>query len=237
VSTFFLATFLIGFGLTLVSFLLGAIDASGIGHGGHMGGHVGDLSGGHAGDLSGGHAGHVDVGHGHAHAGDASHANATSVSPVNFQTLVAFMMGFGGFGYLAAGRSPILGLLIAIPVGVAGGLATAWIIYKWLRFLVRHERPLPPTSYVGTVGKLTVGIREGGTGEVVYTKNDTRAVDSARGVDGKVIAKGETVVIMRYERGVAYVQRLSEVIGQRPSDVPDDELAENRPRHKDQEKA
>jgi hypothetical protein len=190
VTTVFLYTFFVGFGLTLVSAVLGAVDASGIGHG-------------HAGDLSGGHA---DAG---------AHGHASAVSPVNFQTLMAFLMGFGGVGYLAAEAGWAF-WLAAVPAGVAGGVTIAWLIYRFMRFLVKGERPLPPTSYVGVIGKLTVGIREGGTGELVYSQNGVRMVTAARSSDGAPIARGEQVVVLRYAKGVAYVEPWRELLKRDP---------------------
>lgn len=197
-STVFLITFFVGFGLTLVSLVLGAIDASGIGHGA---GHASDL--GHGG-LQAGDAG--------AHGGDLGHGHGgiATVSPVNFQTLVAFLMGFGGIGYVV-NRIGVAGLLLAIPAAIAGGAVTGWLILKWLRFLVRGERPMPPSNYLGVVGRLTVGIREGGTGELVYTLHGTRMVTAARSADGKPLAKGQQVMVMRYEKGIAYVEPWTEL--------------------------
>jgi hypothetical protein len=200
-STVFLITFFVGFGLTLVSFVLGALDASGVGHVGDGGAH-----GGH-GDFGHGDVGHGDLSQGvHGHGpGDSGSAHVASVSPVNFQTLVAFLMGFGGIGYLMT-RTPHFGLLLAIPAAGAGGLVTGWLIYKWLNFLVRSERPMPPSNYLGVVGKLTVGIREGGTGELVYTLHGSRMVTAARSANGTPVARGEQVIVLRYEKGVAYVE-------------------------------
>lgn len=205
-TTFFLITFWVGFGLTLVSAVLGAVDLSG---GGDVGGDIGgadlsgDLSGAHvSGDMSGAHGGHGgDLAHGHGH----GHGHISTVSPINFQTLVAFCMGFGGVGYIAS-RGGLVFWLAAIPLGVAGGLTTGWVIFRFMRFLVKGETPLPPTSYVGLVGKLTVGIREGGTGEMVYTQHGSRMVSAARSVAGTAIARGEQVLVLRYEKGVAYVE-------------------------------
>ncbi len=190
-TTVFLYTFFVGFGLTVISAFLGAVDA-GLDHG-HAG-HVGGMDHGHGG---------ADHGHGHGH-GDVS-----TVSPINFQTIVAFLMGFGGVGYVGL-RLGLPGYLAAIPLACAGGLGTGWLIYKWLWFLVRGERPMGRAERVGAVGRLTVPIRAGGTGEIVYTLNGSRMVCGARSVDGMAIPKGIDVVIMRYEKGIAYVQPLRE---------------------------
>jgi len=205
-STVFLITFFVGFGLTVISVVLGAIDLSGLGHGA---GHVGDLS---HGGIDAGHGG--DLGHGHGAHGDAG-GHAASISPVNFQTLVAFLMGFGGVGYLVS-RYPVTGLLLAIPAAIGGGLCTGWLVLKWLKFLVRNERPMPPSNYLGVVGKLTVGIRDGGTGELVYSLHGTRMVTAARSNDGRPIAKGQQAVILRYEKGMAYVEPWSDLMADHP---------------------
>lgn len=208
-STVFLYMFLVGLGLTLVSALLGVLDASGLGHFGHGdtgAGHVGhDFGHGHGGDLSA----HGDAG---AHGDTGAHGHAATVSPINFQTLVSFLMGFGGVGYIAT-RGGWGALLLVLLAATAGGLATGWIVLKFMRFLVRNERPMPPTSYVGITGKLTLAIRENGTGEVVYEHVGTRQVLAARSADGRPIAKGEQVVVLRYEKGIAYVEPWQDLMG------------------------
>jgi hypothetical protein len=218
-TTLFLYMFFVGFGLTLVSALLGMLDLSGLGHVGHGG----DLSGTHVGDLGhGGHAGHIGHGAHAGHAGDLSHggdvteghgAHAATVSPINFQTLVAFVTGFGGFGYLASHYGSWV-LALVLLLAAAGGLAMAWVIFRWMKFIVSGERPLPPTSYIGVVGTLTLGIREGGTGELVYTQSGTRTVVAARSLTGRPIPKGDQVVVLRYENGFAYVQPWQEFMDQ-----------------------
>lgn len=186
-ATLFLYTFFVGFGLTMISAILGAVDA-GMHHGGGADG--GGLDGS---SLDGGHGVHGHGGH------------VTAVSPVNFQTLVAFLMGFGGVGYLTLRWGPA-GYLVAIPLGVAGGLGTGTLIYRFLRFLTRGERPMGPSNYEGLIGHLTVGIREGGTGEMVYSLHGTRMVTAARSHDGGAIPRGSQVLVLRYEKGIAFVQ-------------------------------
>jgi len=67
---------------------------------------------------------------------------------------------------------------------------------------------------VGVLGKLSVRIREGGTGEMIYSQAGTRRVCAARSEDGSAILKGTEVVVTRYERGVAYVRCWSELSGE-----------------------
>ena len=61
---------------------------------------------------------------------------------------------------------------------------------------------------------LSVSIREGGTGEIVYSQVGTRRVCGARSEDGSAIAKGTEVVVTRYEKGIAYVRLWSEMSGE-----------------------
>ena len=59
---------------------------------------------------------------------------------------------------------------------------------------------------VGVLGKLSIPIRAGGTGELVYSQEGTRRVAGARSEDGAAIPKGVEVVVTRYEKGIAYVR-------------------------------
>jgi membrane protein implicated in regulation of membrane protease activity len=202
VPTLFLYSFFVGFSLTLISALLGFMHM-----GGDMHGHA-ELGHGHV-ELGHGHGGvgHADTpgAHGQGHGSHADAGKGGGVSPLNFQTLMAFLMGFGGVGYLVTLLGPP-GLLLVLPLAAGAGLGSAWLIFKWLSFLVRGESPLGPTSYEGLVGRLTASIREGGTGEIVYTHHGTRTALTARSESGAAIPRGEEVVVLRYAKGIAYVE-------------------------------
>jgi hypothetical protein len=60
---------------------------------------------------------------------------------------------------------------------------------------------------------VTVGIREGGTGEIVYSQAGTRRSAGARSEEGAAIARGSEVVVTKYERGIAYVRPWEELAG------------------------
>jgi hypothetical protein len=80
-----------------------------------------------------------------------------------------------------------------------------WFLAK---VLMGREAPLDPADYdmVGVLGKLSISIRTGGTGEIVYSQGGTRRVSGARSEDGAAIAKGIEVMVTRYEKGIAYVR-------------------------------
>ena len=75
---------------------------------------------------------------------------------------------------------------------------------------------LDPADFemVGVLGKLSVPIRDGGTGELIYSQMGTRRVCGARSDDGAVLTKGAEVVVTRYEKGIAYVHPWSELSGE-----------------------
>jgi len=148
-----------------------------------------------------GHHGHFHVGHGHAAAAD--------VSPINFSTITAFLAWFGGVGYLLTKFSGIW-LWLAFLIAVAGGVAGASLVFLFLvKVLLVHDKPLDAADYdmIGVLGSLTSAIREGGTGEMSFSQAGIRRSAAARSEDGAPIPKGTDVVVTRYDKGVAYVQR------------------------------
>jgi hypothetical protein len=137
------------------------------------------------------------------------------MSPLNPPTIAAFLAWFGGAGYLLTRFSAMwvgAGLLLSVVSGLVGG----GIIFLFVsRYLISDEECLDPADFemVGVLGKLSVPIREGGTGELIYSQMGTRRVCGARSEDGSVIGKGIEVVVTRYEKGIAYVRLWSEMSG------------------------
>jgi hypothetical protein len=84
------------------------------------------------------------------------------------------------------------------------------------RVLISENENMDPADYemVGVLGRVCSPIREGGTGEIVYTQMGTRRVCGARSDDSTAIAKGTEVVVTRYEKGIAYVRLWSEMSGE-----------------------
>ena len=83
------------------------------------------------------------------------------------------------------------------------------------KVLMSDEENMDPADYemVGVLGKISSSIREGGTGEIVYSQMGTRRVCGARSEDNGAIAKGTEVVVTRYEKGIAYVRLWSDMSG------------------------
>jgi membrane protein implicated in regulation of membrane protease activity len=161
----------------------------------------------------GGHGPGAVHGHGpggHAH---ASHGAKATVSPFNFGTAAAFLAWFGGAGYLATNYYrtwfvPALG--IAVVSGLAGASIVFWFLAK---VLMGREEQLDPANYemVGVLGTLSDPIRQGGTGEILFSQEGSRRAAAARSEDGKPIPRGVEVVVTRFENGISYVRRWDEL--------------------------
>jgi hypothetical protein len=217
-ADFYLICFAVGFCLSFISFVFGGSRVGWL-HLRHFHGHVGGAHLSSAG-LPGAHApvtgGHTPVATG-AHAGSANtHTQQGGVSPFNFVTVTAFLAWFGGTGYLLTRYSGLwvgFGLLASITSGLVGG----GIVFVFLsRVLISDDENMDPADYemVGVLGRVSSSIREGGTGEIIYTQMGTRRVCGARSDDGSAVAKGTEVVVTRYEKGIAYVRLWSEMSGE-----------------------
>ncbi|PYQ41209.1 MAG: hypothetical protein DMG99_11845, partial [Acidobacteria bacterium] len=208
---FYLICFAVGFCFSFFSFVF-------------AGSHFGKL---HLPHLHG-HA-HLPAAHGPApvpggdsgsavgNAGDAAHTHhGATVSPFNPPSLAAFLAWFGGAGYLLT-RFSALWVGTALSLSVLAGLVGGAIIFFFLtKVLISDQEYLDPADFemVGVLGKLSVPIREGGTGELIYSQMGTRRVCGARSDNGGAITKGTEVVVTRYDKGIAYVRLWSEMSGE-----------------------
>jgi membrane protein implicated in regulation of membrane protease activity len=203
-SDFYLTCFAVGFLLSAVSFIAGGLRWHlHLPHVPHGGGHVG--------------TGHAPVPHTGAGNGPAAHVGQHApVSPFNFITLTAFLAWFGGTGYLITRFSSMwfaLGLLIAMAAGLFG----AAIVFLFLsRVLISREENMDSADYemVGVLGRVSMPVRENGTGEIIYSQAGTRRTCGARSENGSAIEKGAEVMVARYEKGIAYVKRWEEISGE-----------------------
>jgi len=160
----------------------------------------------------------------HGHAG----GHGASVSPWNFATLMAFLAWFGGMGFLLTGRGH-LGQLLVLAFALVSGVAGAAIVFGLLtKVLARHERFLDAADFemTGVLGRVTVALRPGGTGEIVYSQAGTRRSAGARSESGAAIPRNCEVVVTRYEKGIAFVRPWEEMAGT-PAEEPKDVSPEN----------
>jgi len=203
-ADFYLTCFVVGFLLSAISFLGGGMRWHlHLPHLPHGGGHLG--------------GGHAPVAHGGAGKGATAHSGPEAqTSPFNFITLTAFLAWFGGTGFLITRFSSVwfaLGLLISLAAGLFG----AAIVFLFLtRVLISREENMDAADYemVGVLGRISMPVRENGTGEIIYSQAGTRRTCGARSENGSALEKGAEIMVARYERGIAYVKRWEEVSGE-----------------------
>ena len=177
-SDFYLICFLVGFSLSALALVAGSV---------HL------------------HLPHLHFHHG-IHLPHGPHA--AELPWFNFGTMSAFLAWFGGTGYLLEHYYGVW-FVAALGFATLSGLAAASVVFWFLaKVLMAREAALNPADYemVGVLGRVTSSIRAGGTGEIVYSQEGTRRVAGARSEQGIAIPKGAEVLVMRYEKGIAYVQ-------------------------------
>ncbi len=190
-AIFYLACFLVGVTLSVLSFLGGSWHLPHV----HM--HL----------PHGGHVAHV----GGAHAGSQS----SGMSFFNFATITAFLAWFGGTGYLLTRYSTWVVTLVLL-VSIVLGLIGASVVFLFIaKVLMKHSRELDPADYdrVGALARVISTIREGGTGEITFPLGGTRQVCGARSENGEAMPRETEVIVTRYERGIAYVRKYDELAG------------------------
>ena len=204
-ANFYLICFTVGFTLSLLSFLAGALNLHlpGLGHH-HIHIHLPHFD--HAGHL---HLPHMHLDGGGAHAAGGAQVESGGISPFNFSSLMAFLAWFGGAGYLLTTVWHVWALMalgLAMMSGVTGGMIVFLFVAKVLMHgdYTLHESDYDP---IGLLANVTSGIRAGGTGEIVYSVEGTRQVCGARSEDGTAIEKGTEVVITACANGIASVRR------------------------------
>jgi membrane protein implicated in regulation of membrane protease activity len=216
-SLVFLGCFLFAGLFLVVTTLLGVDHGHAIGIHGHVG-HV--HLGGH-----GGHTAHVSghaSGHASGHVGGPTDTSS-SAGPVplnsllnvladglNLFSLLALLFFFGLLGYLLHNFTNLgvtFSTLVALALGLSAALLTGALMSRL--FLLAESNYLSSDSsrLEGRLGQVSVNIRAGGLGEVIFTNvSGARTSVGARGQDGVAIPAGTEIVIIGYENGIASVQ-------------------------------
>jgi hypothetical protein len=183
-ADFYLICFLVGFSLSALALLAGSV--------------------------------HLHLPHLHLHHGvHLPGGRVTDLSWFNFGTIAAFLAWFGGTGYLLE-RYYHVWVVLALGLAALSGMGAASVVFWFLaRVLLAREAALDPADYdmIGVLGRLSIPIRVGGTGEMIYSQQGTRRVTGARSDAGDPIARGAEVVVTRYEKGIAYVRPWEELAG------------------------
>ena len=129
------------------------------------------------------------------------------VSPWNLTALTAFVAWFGGAGYLAL-TAWQLGVWPSLLLALLGGLVGwAAVIWFYRRVLGRGAGRMDPADYQleGVVARVSGAMSGDRVGEIRFKQSGALRSAGARSLDGAALAAGTEVVIVRYERGIAYV--------------------------------
>lgn len=180
-SDFYLFCFIVGFALSVLSFFAGVVHI-------HLPFKI-----------------HLPFDLGHHGGGLQAGAD---ISWFNTSTAMAFLAWFGGTGYLLT-RHAHLVALASLAISTVAGLIAGGIVFKFMVKLMHSDAPLKNEDYriEGSLGSISMPIRENGTGEIIFSLGGVRRCAGARCDDGKPLEKGAEVVIERYEKGIAYVKR------------------------------
>lgn len=195
-AIFYLVCFLIGVTLSVLSFVGGSLHLP------HVHVHVP-----HA------HVPHVGTAHAGVGQAAAGHGESADMPFFNFATITAFLAWFGGSGYLLTRYSALTVTVVMFIAVVVGLVGAAFIFLFVVKFLLKHDRELDPADFdrVGVLGRVISSIREGGTGEIIFSQAGTRHTCGARSENGQALSKDTEIVVTRYEHGIAYVRRFDEL--------------------------
>jgi membrane protein implicated in regulation of membrane protease activity len=219
-SLVFLGCFLFAGLFLVVTTLLGVDHGHGISFHGHIG-HV--HLGGH-----GGHAAHMAHANGHAsghaggHAGSPMDASSSAgptplnsllnvlADGLNLFSLLALLFFFGLLGYLLHNFTNFgvtFSMLVALAIGFGAALLTGALMSRLFLLAESNYLSRDSSRLEGRLGQVSVNIRAGGLGEVIFTNvSGARTSVGARGQDGVAIPAGTEIVIIGYENGIASVQ-------------------------------
>ncbi|MDQ7096994.1 hypothetical protein REC12_25700 [Desulfosporosinus sp. PR] len=185
----------VGFIFSVVSLVFG-------GHGGHMY-HVDHA---HLGHSSMGHTAHAAI-DSTDNSGIANDSTPLYTVPIlNIQAIFAFLLGFGSGGLV--GFQVFKMALLTLPLALVGGIVFWWLVRGVITLMLRNQTAyldIKDTDAVGVTGLVTTRISADSMGEVLYPLQGTDRIIRAKALDGGQINKGVSVVIVKVERGVAYV--------------------------------
>src|SRR5437870_4367641 len=213
-SLFFLACFLFG-----LLFLLGTALLGNLAHG-HVGvhsvsHHIGVHVTGHAPATHSGGPHAVSHGtqvatHGPAqttgHTGSTQGNASTLLSYLNPTSVVLFLLGFGFFGYVFHNTAHLILPLTLVFAGVSGIIIAGLMLIMLARVFGDSEGATVQdvSDRTGLLGKVSITIQEGSLGEILYiSPGGMRKSIPARSVDGQRLERGQEVVVVNYQNGVA----------------------------------
>jgi len=122
-----------------------------------------------------------------------------TVSPLSPITIATFVTVFGGVGVITTQLFDV-SAGVSLVISVVSGLASGGLMYLFYsQFLIRSQgsSELRHGELIGIEAEVTIPIGESATGQVTYLTKSGRMSSMARSVDGKPIARGQSVEIVR----------------------------------------
>ena len=149
--------------------------------------------------VMGGHDVHPHAETAHAEGGLGTH-DMPGFSALSPTTVATFVTAFGGFGMILS-KVPVLSSpWLSAPLAAVGGLGVAAVVLAIFRKVFNATQ----SSSEGRVGALVghmatteTPIAAGGVGEISYVQAGSRYTAPARSDDGREIAAGKSVRIVR----------------------------------------
>lgn len=129
-----------------------------------------------------------------------------SIFPLKPVTIIAFLTVFGGIGMMLTLKGIQVWLVTAVSVTV--GIATAWIIYRFIIVPLRKAQntsALSQRELIGLCGILKEGIKGQGFGQISYIAASNKYLAPAKSIDGSDIDRGSEVKIVKIEGNIFYV--------------------------------
>ncbi|RAQ95377.1 hypothetical protein [Thermogemmatispora tikiterensis] len=142
---------------------------------------------------------------------------------VNPWSVIFFLLGFGFFGYVFHNATH-LDVLFSLLLALITGLLLAGLVLALLFRIFgdsEAETIQDVSDRTGLIGKVSLPIRQNSIGEVIYVSpGGLRKSVPARSVDGQPIERGQEVIILHYEHGIAEVETWERFFEGEPGQQP-----------------
>jgi membrane protein implicated in regulation of membrane protease activity len=155
---------------------------------------------------------HFHLPHGTLHGGGHGGARGGFINPM---TLAVFLAWFGGAGYILVHLRHFW-VFAALALSSFVGLIGASVVFLFVgKFLMARDYVLDPDDFemVGVLGRVSQTIHKDGTGEIIFEQMGVRKGCAARSDANEDVSVGEEVVVTRFEQGMAYVRRWTDLAG------------------------
>jgi hypothetical protein len=136
---------------------------------------------------------------------------------IGLNAILVFLFSFGLLGYLLKNNAHVPGIIAAFTSTIVG-LGAGYMVnrlYKWLFGREVGKLGYGSSEVIGRIAKVSIAIRSSGIGEVIYVgDHGSRHSLGARSVNDISIACETEVVIVDYQKGIAFVQGWDEFLSE-----------------------